>query len=107
MPHIKYIAHDGKEYDVDAAAGTSVMEAATSNNVPGIDGDCGGALACGTCHVYVDPAWAAKAGTPGTDAEKEMLHLLDNYADNSRLCCQISMSDALDGLVVRLPKGQH
>jgi 2Fe-2S ferredoxin len=107
MPKIKYITHDGKEYDVDAPAGASVMEAATSNNVPGIDGDCGGAPACGTCHVYVDPAWAAKAGTPTQDAEQEMLLLLDNHQENSRLCCQISISADLDGLVVRLPRGQH
>ncbi|GLR66434.1 (2Fe-2S) ferredoxin [Acidocella aquatica] len=107
MPKIKYITHDGKEYDVDAHEGASVMEAATSSNVPGIDGDCGGALACGTCHIYVDPAWFAKAGTPAQDAEQEMLSLLDNRQDNSRLSCQISMSAELDGLVVRLPRGQH
>ncbi len=107
MPRIKYITHDGKEYDVEAAPGVSLMEAATSHNVPGIDGDCGGALACGTCHVYIAPSWAAKAGAPAGEAEGEMLRLLDNYQENSRLCCQIPVSAALDGLVVNLPCGQH
>uniref|UniRef100_UPI003529FEE4 2Fe-2S iron-sulfur cluster-binding protein n=1 Tax=Salmonella sp. M277 TaxID=3240303 RepID=UPI003529FEE4 len=75
--------------------------------IPGIDGDCGGAAACGTCHVFVDPVWIAKTGTPASSVEKEMLELTDNVAANSRLSCQIKLTPELDGLVLRMPLGQH
>ena len=107
MPNIKYVTDDGKEYGVDAKLGASAMDTAVENSVPGIDGDCGGAMACGTCHVYVDPAWVSITGTPVSDSEKDMLSLIDNAQETSRLACQISISDMMDGLVLRIPRGQH
>jgi 2Fe-2S ferredoxin len=74
--------------------------------VPGIDADCGGACACATCHVYVDAAWADKVGAP-TAMEESMLDFAENVEPNSRLSCQIKVSDALDGLIVRMPESQH
>jgi 2Fe-2S ferredoxin len=86
--------------------GHSVMQGAVDNNVPGIDADCGGECACATCHVYVDPTWLAKTGTQG-EQEASMLSFAATAAPNSRLSCQISMTPALDGLVVRMPEAQH
>ena len=106
MPKITFIEHSGAEHVVDAKAGASVMETAVKNGVPGIDGDCGGACACATCHVYVDEAWVARAGAR-TATEQEMLEFADGVEPNSRLSCQIKMDDALDGLTVRLPVGQY
>lgn len=107
MPKIKYITHDGTEYVVDVESGISAMEGAIQNMVPGIDADCGGAAACGTCHVYVDPDWFEKTGPAQSEQEREMLNLQDHAQSNSRLSCQIKISDTLDGLVLRLPVGQH
>ena len=107
MPTVTYITASGEEHIVDVPVGTSCMEGAVQNLVPGIDGDCGGAAACGTCHVYVDAAWADKAGTPDADLEKQMLELTDDAATNSRLACQIFITEELDGLVLRMPEGQH
>jgi len=107
MPKIKFLTSDGTEYVVTVQSGTSAMEAAVQNLVPGIDADCGGAAACGTCHVYVDPAWFEKTGPAGSDQEKEMLGFVEHPNATSRLSCQISVTDALDGLVLRLPTGQH
>jgi 2Fe-2S ferredoxin len=76
------------------------------SNVPGIDADCGGACACATCHVYVDDAWLGKAGTPSA-MESSMLSFAENVESSSRLSCQIKITDALDGLTVRLPESQH
>eukprot|EP01012_Entosiphon_sulcatum_P044182 TRINITY_DN58755_c0_g1_i1.p3 TRINITY_DN58755_c0_g1~~TRINITY_DN58755_c0_g1_i1.p3 ORF type:complete len:107 (+),score=20.57 TRINITY_DN58755_c0_g1_i1:234-554(+) len=106
MAKITYIEHNGTPHEVEVKAGLSVMEGAVKNNIPGIDGDCGGACACATCHVYVDDAWRAKVGTP-EDLEKSMLEFAENVEENSRLSCQIVVSDALDGLVVRMPESQH
>ncbi len=106
MPKITYIEHNGKAHEVDAAVGQSVMEAAIKHAVPGIDADCGGACACATCHVYVDPAWQAKTGEAGV-MEQSMLDFANDLEDNSRLSCQIKITEDLDGLVVRLPKSQH
>lgn len=107
MPKITYIAADGSEHIVDAEEGLSAMEAAVQNLVRGIDGDCGGVAACGTCHVYVDPAWFDKTGPAQADAEKHMLELSDNVQPNSRLACQIRIRAELDGLILRMPQGQH
>jgi 2Fe-2S ferredoxin len=82
------------------------METAIKNAVPGIDADCGGACACATCHVYVDDAFMAKVGQP-EDMEQSMLDFAENVQDNSRLSCQITVSDALDGLRVTTPESQH
>jgi 2Fe-2S ferredoxin len=106
MARITYIEFDGTAHTVDVKTGNSVMEGAVKNNIPGIDADCGGACACATCHVYVDPAWQAAVGER-TDMEESMLDFAENVADNSRLSCQIKVTDALDGLVVRMPESQH
>ena len=106
MPKITYIEHSGKEHVVEATAGQSVMEAAIKHAVPGIDADCGGACACATCHVYVDPAWTAKTGS-ASSMEQSMLDFANDVEDNSRLSCQIKVTAELDGLVVRMPKSQH
>ena len=106
MAKVTYIEHDGREHVVEVKNGLSVMEGAIRNNVPGIDADCGGACACATCHVYVDEAWRDKTGEPSA-MEESMLDFAEEVQPNSRLSCQIRISDALDGLVVRLPENQH
>lgn len=105
MPKITYIEKNGTEHVVEAEDGLSVMEAAVKNMVPGIDADCGGACACATCHVYVDPQWLDKVGKPET-MEESMLDFAYEPKENSRLSCQIQISAKLDGLVVRLPEFQ-
>ena len=106
MAKITYIEHNGTSHTIDVRNGLSVMEGAVKNNIPGIDADCGGACACATCHVYVDPAWQAAVGDR-TDMEESMLDFAENVEPNSRLSCQIKVTDALDGLVVRMPESQH
>lgn len=106
MAKITYIEHDGTEHVIDVKTGLTVMEGAVKNNVPGIDADCGGACACATCHVYVDEAWRDKTGTTSA-MEESMLDFAENVEANSRLSCQIKVSDELDGLVVRMPESQH
>lgn len=106
MAKITYIEFNGTEHVVDVENGLSVMEGATQNTVPGIDGDCGGACACATCHVYVDDSWTDKAGER-SQMEESMLDFTSDVKDNSRLCCQIKVTDELDGLVVRLPEHQY
>jgi len=106
MPKITYIEHNGAEHVLDVKNGLSVMEGAVKNNVPGIDADCGGACACATCHVYVDADWIDKVGSKSA-MEESMLDFAENVEANSRLSCQIKVSDALDGLVVRMPESQH
>lgn len=106
MAKITYIEHDGTEHVVDVKPGLSVMEGAIRNNVPGIDADCGGACACATCHVYVDQAWTGKI-EPMQEMEKTMLDFAEAVESNSRLSCQIKVTEALDGFVVRMPKSQH
>ena len=106
MAKITFVEHNGKEHVVDAKSGLTVMEAAVKNNIPGIDADCGGACACATCHVYVDQAFAAETGRASA-MEESMLDFADNVQPNSRLSCQIRVTDDLDGLIVRLPESQH
>ena len=106
MPKITYIEYDGRDHVVEVKAGLSVMEGAIRNSVPGIDADCGGACACATCHVYVDEAWREVTGKPSA-MEESMLDFAEEVEPNSRLSCQIRVSDALDGLIVRLPANQH
>ncbi|WP_419816004.1 2Fe-2S iron-sulfur cluster-binding protein [Glacieibacterium sp.] len=106
MPKVTFIAADGGVRTVDAPVGHSVMEAAIDNGVPGIDGDCGGNCACATCHVHVDAAWLAFTGSR-SDMEESMLDFAEGLAPDSRLACQIDLSDALDGLIVRTPVSQH
>ena len=105
MPKITFIEHNGTEHQVDADVGSSVMRAAIDNLVPGIDADCGGECSCATCHVYVDPAWMDKVGRP-EDREESMLDLNPEREQNSRLSCQIPVTDELDGLKVTVPEFQ-
>ena len=108
MPKVTYIEYNGTEHVVDVPVGRSVMRGAVDNNIPGIDADCGGECACATCHVYVDPAWLAKTGLPVEDSlEANMLSFAAATQENSRLSCQIEMRAELDGLIVRMPEGQH
>lgn len=106
MATITYIDHEGNERSLEAKNGETVMEVAVKNGVPGIDADCGGACACATCHVYVDPAFMETVGPP-EDMEQSMLDFAENVQENSRLSCQITVSDELDGLRVTTPESQH
>ena len=106
MAKITYIEHSGAEHVVDVKPGLTVMEGAVKNNVPGIDADCGGACACATCHVYVREDWLDKTGTRSA-MEESMLDFAEAVEENSRLSCQIKVTDALDGLVVTMPESQH
>lgn len=107
MGRVTYIEHDGTAHTVDVPDGTSLMMGAITNNVPGIDADCGGLCVCATCHVHVDSAWTGVVGPPATPEEKELLDLAPEVAADSRLSCQIKMSKELDGVIVRLPESQH
>ena len=105
MPRVIFIEYNGSRHEVDAANGVSLMRAAVDHNVPGIDADCGGACACATCHVYVEPEWVEKVG-PRNPMEEDMLDFAFDVQDSSRLSCQIKVTDALDGLRVRVPAKQ-
>lgn len=105
MPKITFISSDGTSREVDATAGTSIMEAAVQNMIPEIDADCGGACACATCHVYVAKEWADKV-SPKDDMEDSMLDFAEDVRDTSRLSCQILMSKELDGITVTTPESQ-
>jgi 2Fe-2S ferredoxin len=105
MAKITYIEHNGKSHTVEVKNDLTVMEGAVENNIPGIDADCGGACACATCHVYIDPEWFDKI--PETEsAEEDMLDVAFEPNKFSRLGCQITVSDDLDGLVVKMPSKQ-
>lgn len=106
MPIVKFLEFDGSEHEIEVSVGTSVMRAAVDNGVPGIDGDCDGQCACATCHIYVDSAWLPQTGER-TLTEEELLSFASATEPNSRLACQIKMTNALDGLVVRMPASQH
>ncbi|MGI9366430.1 MAG: 2Fe-2S iron-sulfur cluster-binding protein [Rhizobiaceae bacterium] len=105
MAKITYIAHDGTNFEVEAENGSTVMENAIKNAVPGIEAECGGACACATCHVYVDDAWVAKTGEAEA-MEEDMLDFAYDIQLGSRLSCQIKVTDELDGLIVRVPERQ-
>lgn len=105
MAKITFIQPDGASQTVEADEGLTVMEAAKLANVPGIDAECGGACACATCHVYVDPAWREATGRP-SQMEEDMLDFAFDVREESRLCCQIKVTSAIDGLVVRVPAKQ-
>ena len=106
MPQVTFIEFNGKRHTVSAAVDQSLMRAAVDHNVPGIDADCGGQCACATCHVYVDAAWVARLGQR-SQMEGDMLNFAAECKDNSRLACQIMVTEALDGLEVSMPDGQH
>ena len=105
MPTITYIEPDGKTHKIEAETGSTVMETAIRNLVPGIEAECGGALACATCHVYVDEGWLDKTGS-ASEMEEDMLDFAYDVRPTSRLSCQIKVSDELDGLVVFVPETQ-
>jgi 2Fe-2S ferredoxin len=102
MPRITYILANGDERQLDVSTGTTLMRAAVDNDIPGIDGDCGGNCACATCHVYVEPEWLPRLAKI-TAMEEEILSLAQEVRANSRLGCQIKLDDSLDGLTVRMP----
>ena len=105
MPKITYISHDEKTTTVEVDKGLTVMEGALQNNIPGIDADCGGSMACATCHVYVKEEWFNKMPKK-EDGEEDMLDMAFEPKKNSRLSCQILVSDELNGLIVNLPEKQ-
>lgn len=105
MTTITFVAADGTRRTVEAENGSTVMETAVKNGVPGIDAECGGACSCATCHVYVDKEWTAAVG-PAQAMEEDMLDFARDVRPNSRLSCQIKVSDKLDGLVVQTPVKQ-
>ena len=105
MAKIKYIEHNGKEHIVEVQNGLTVMEGAVQNDIPGIDADCGGSMSCATCHVYVKEDWFDKINKK-SEGEDDMLDQAYEPKNNSRLSCQIIVSDDLDGLVVNMPEKQ-
>ena len=105
MAKIKYIEHNGKSHTINVANGLSIMEGAVQNNIPGIDADCGGSMACATCHVYVKEEWFDKLPKK-EDGEEDMIDMAYEPNKFSRLSCQLTVSDELEGLVVNLPAKQ-
>ena len=105
MPKITYIENSGKSHTIDVAKDLTVMEGAVQNDIPGIDADCGGACACATCHVYVDEKWFNKLSKK-EDAEQDMLDMAFEPNKFSRLSCQLTVSENLVGLVVKMPSKQ-
>ena len=105
MAKITYIEHNGTNHTVDVQNGLTVMEGAVQNNIPGIDADCGGSMACATCHVYVKEEWFNKLPKK-EDGEEDMLDMAFVPKKNSRLSCQLMVTDQLEGLVVNLPEKQ-
>ena len=105
MPKITYIEHDGSHHTVDAENGSTVMETAVNNDVPGILATCGGSCSCATCHVYVDESWVDKL-PPAELEEEDMLDTAHDLQENSRLSCQIKVTEELDGLIVTTPPRQ-
>ena len=105
MPLVNFFDHDGNQYEVNLEAGTTIMQAAIDNGIDGIAAECGGACSCATCHCYIDENWTEKTGEP-SDIEKQMLECALDPQDNSRLGCQVEITDEMDGIVVRLPESQ-
>lgn len=105
MPKITFVDFQNETRHVDASSGDTLMEAATGNDIPGIDADCGGACACATCHIYIDEKWADLVGKP-SELEAEMLEVAEQVNERSRLACQVFVSDEMDGLVVNTPESQ-
>ena len=106
MAKITYIEHSGKSHTIEVQNGLTVMEGAIQNNVPGIDADCGGSMACATCHVYVKEEWFNKLEKK-EDGEEDMLDMAYEPNKFSRLSCQLTVSDKLEGMIVNLPEKQN
>ena len=110
MPKVTYIEANGAQHVIDVPLEENVMRGAVYNDVPGIVGECGGAISCATCRCYVDEAWLAKVGGPALGAERDLLEAAEEEGKvetNARLSCQITMTPELDGLIVRLPEKQY
>ena len=106
MPTVTYINHDGSQTTVEGDVGDSVMSTAVDAGIEGILAECGGGCACATCHCYVDPEWYERVGAP-EGIEEDMLEMTESPREaTSRLSCQIELTEALDGLIVRLPESQ-
>tara|TARA_B100001121_G_scaffold100147_1_gene88758 strand:+ start:51 stop:371 length:321 start_codon:yes stop_codon:yes gene_type:complete len=105
MTKITYIEYNGTEHTIDVQNGLTVMEGAVQNDIPGIDADCGGSMACATCHVYVKDEWYNKLDEKN-EGEDDMIDQAYDPKKNSRLSCQITVSDKIEGLVVHLPEKQ-
>ena len=105
MAKITYITSDAKVHEIEVQNGLTVMEGAVQNNIPGIDGDCGGGMSCATCHVYVKEEWFDKLEKK-LDGEEDMLDQAYEPKKNSRLSCQLTVSEELDGLIVNMPEKQ-
>ena len=105
MPKVTYNTHEDNTHTIEVQNGLTVMEGAIQNDIPGIDADCGGGMSCATCHVYVNEEWLDKL-TVKEDGEEDMLDMAFEPKKNSRLSCQLIVSDALDGLVVNIPSKQ-
>lgn len=105
MGIITFIEHNGTHHTVNVEVGKSLMQIAVDNSVPGIDADCGGSCACGTCHIIVDNEWIDITGS-ATDEEEQMLDLTPEKEETSRLSCQVSASAHMNGMIVRLPEFQ-
>jgi len=106
MPVITFIQLDGTHRVIDVSSGTTVMQAARDNGVAGIEAECGGACACATCHCYIEEGWFDRL-EPRSDVEEGMLDCVVEPAPNSRLGCQVTLTDALSGITVRIPKSQY
>ena len=105
MPSVTFIEHCGIRHCIETVAGRSLMQLALDHNVPGVLGDCGGACSCATCHGHVDPRWAAHLPPIG-ESERAMLEVVSGRRGDSRLCCQIRLTNELDGVVVQWPAEQ-
>ena len=106
MPKVTFVQKDGSEQVIEAQENWSIMQVAVENKIEGIEGACGGSMACATCHVYVHPDWEDRVTAQDneqTEEEEDMLDVAFDVRDNSRLGCQVKLNDALDGLVVALP----
>ncbi len=105
MGSIKFVEHDGTEHLAEIDEGQSLMQTALDNGVPGIDADCGGSCACGTCHVILEAGWFGKSGSI-CETEAQMLEMTPEKDDHSRLSCQVTVTEEMDGMIVRLPEYQ-
>jgi 2Fe-2S ferredoxin len=106
MPKVTFIEPNGTERELEANVGDTLMEVAFSNGVDGIVAECGGCMSCATCHAYIDEAWVGKL-QPATEDEKSMVQFAVDVRENSRLTCQIPVTDELDGIIVRVPAAQY
>lgn len=106
MPKITFIEHNGTQHTVTGEVGQSVMQAALNAMIPGIQGDCGGACSCCTCHAFVEEAWTS-AVPEAEESELDMLEFASERQESSRLTCQLTIQDNMDGMVLRLPESQY